>query len=159
MKKVYMTAIFEALLPKNIDLEKKPENIAVGGFSVRTKDGDIPFDFDTGSYASIRKLPGEANKFLIQYQSGEGPFFNEPDISDCYNEEYEKLGLSRNDITAKYLAGAEALTDFFVKCWDNEDREVDPTIKVIDIAFSDENNIVYPMTDNVIADFNKNYSL
>lgn len=155
MKEVYMHAIFEVIPPKNIDLKKNPTNITVGGFEVKTLDGTIPFDFDAGGCESIRRLPGNENKYLVNYQSGEGPFFNAPDITDCFDAEYHAIGLTRNSITASYLASAKEITEFFVMCWDADDQEIIPKVRLIDISFYDENEHKYSMTDSVIEAYNQ----
>ena len=63
--------------------------------------------------------------------------------------------LTRNDITAEYLAKAEELTEFFILCWDEEGKEVTPSkVNILDITFEDENHTPYTMADDVLARIN-----
>lgn len=82
---------------------KKPTNIDIGGFAIENEKGVIPFDFDA---ESRRVMPLSDSVYQIEYTSGHGPFFHDYDVSDSCDEEYAKLGLSRQDITARFLASA-----------------------------------------------------
>lgn len=153
MKNVYMRAVVEIMLPKKINLEKYPSNVSVGGFAVRTIDGDIPFDFEAGGVSSVEKI--NDMEYRVHYFSNENPAFCSPDVTDCYDEDYRACRLTRNDITAEYLAKAEELTEFFILCWDEEGKEITPSkVNILDITFEDENHTPYTMADDVLARIN-----
>lgn len=157
---VYMTAEFTVKLPVEIDLEENPDQISIGGFTVCTKDGEIPFDFDKSEY-SICKEKGYVLNNMIKgrmerHQAPNPEFrvhYEGSILSECYDEDYQQLGLKREDITAEYLSKAEKLEDFFVMCWDENDNEIIPKIYVHSIVFIDENATEFRVRSYPLLDF------
>ena len=155
MKSVYMNAVVEIMLPKKIDLEEHPSNISIGGFAVRTPDGEIPFDFEAGGVSKVEKI--NDLRYRIHYSSNENPAFCSPDVTDCYDEDYKACGLTRDDITAEYLSKAEDLTEFFILCWDEEGKEVTPTeVTLGEIVFENEEHKSFFVPFQILARYQIN---
>lgn len=62
---------------------KEAQAVSIGGFGFEVDGGLVPFDWDafTGT---------ECNK-VFQFQTGKGFLFNDYEISDCYDESFEKI--------------------------------------------------------------------
>lgn len=145
MKKVIMHGIFLARFEEPIDLAT--EKLSFEGFEVRTDKGDIPFDFDACSYDYEKVSDRE---YKITYQSGRGEFFNDSDVSEDFDEAYEKLCLTREDVTAKLLASASAVTEANITC---SDENVDFTCEILSMTFTDESGTEYSVDESVLKNF------
>ncbi len=158
---VDMCATFR-LLMKDADgnfrivTKKDVADISVGGFIFEIDGKNVPFDFE----ASGVKI----EEGLVNFQSGYGPFFNAHYLDDSYDDEYEKLGIQRNSLTASVLAATEKIEEFYVTIWDgngeeygigvNSDPDADFRLEVIEIEFADENANCYEVASDVIRCFN-----
>ena len=58
------------------------QNLSIGGYSFGIKDDLIPFDWDAFSC-------NEENG-IFNFETGRGPFFNDYEIPDYFDEEYEE---------------------------------------------------------------------
>lgn len=145
MKKVIMHGIFLARFEEPIDLAT--EKLSFEGFEVRTVKGDIPFDFDACSYDYEKVSDRE---YKITYQSGRGEFFNDSDVSEDFDEAYEELCLTREDVTAKLLAFASAVTEANITC---SDENVDFTCEILSMTFTDESGTEYSVDESVLKNF------
>ena len=41
---------------------------------------------------------------VFSFTTGKGPFFNDYEIPDYWDEEYKEIGITREEITAEFLA-------------------------------------------------------
>lgn len=149
---VYMSADFEITLPQSLDLVTHSDNISVGGFFAIVNGRGIPFDFDVTS-CDVEKI--NDTQYKCHYESGEGGYFKDPYISDCYTTEYLQMGLEREDITADFLASASELREFYVVCWDEQNNEIMPSaVRISDITFLNGTLQEFPVAQPVIDAFN-----
>lgn len=135
-------------------------NLSIGGYSFEINDDLIPFDWDAFSIS-------EENG-IFNFETGRGPFFNDYEIPDYFDEEYEEIGITREEITAEFLASAESIEDFFVNFDDHNGKEhgigwcVDNVnssqykINIIELSFMDVKTLAeYPVSKEVISKYNK----
>jgi hypothetical protein len=103
----------------------------------------------------------------LHYESGYGFLNNDFSLDDCYDREYDALGIDKNDITAEFLASASEIIEFYIDFASNHsDHEFgigdnrgdsDYRIKILDIAFVDmdgDEEKHYHVNQEVIARFN-----
>lgn len=134
-------------------------NLSIGGYSFEINDDLIPFDWDAYSC-------NEENG-IFSFETGRGPFFNDYEIPDYFDEEYEEIGITREEITAEFLASTESIEDFFVNFDDRNEKEhgigwcVDNVnssqykINIIEILFTDiETGNEYQVSNEVINNYN-----
>ena len=140
---------------------KEAQAVSIGGFSFEIDGGLVPFDWDA-FYGT------ECNK-VFQFQTGKGFLFNDYEISDCYDKSFEEIGLSREDITAEFLASVEHIDEFFVdfedingnecqcgECEQNGDDDEEYRIKILEMIFIDmETEEEYKVNQEVLDKFNK----
>ena len=166
--KIFMTAKFKLfkledgvykLLAKNL-----VEGLCVGGFTFVVDDKRVPFDWDA---FSCNEEDG-----VFTYESGYGFLFNDHELSDCYEDDWAEMGLSRSDITPGFLASASAIDDFHINFVDTCNDEVDLgdniqyglanklecKIELIDVSFADEDGNKYVIKDDVLKRFNLGYT-
>lgn len=144
------------ILKNNVPMTREDiKGLSVGGYSFVINEDLIPFDWDAFS--------GNESKNGFKFHTGYG-FFNDFEISDCYEDDYAELGLTRQDITAEFLASVEAIDEFNVDFYDGEDDHVigdnkgnsEYTINIISISFLDmDNDKLYHVSNDVIEKFNK----
>ena len=129
MNKMQMLAEFK--IKNHTDIK----HISVGGFCFNIDGQSVPFDFDA-SGAIIKDG-------VVKYESGYGAFFNDFEISDVYNSEYEDLGLDIDDISAEFLASADEIDEFYVHCEDSHGNVLnidDGDIEIIYVEFYDRDS-------------------
>ena len=135
-------------------------NLSIGGYSFEINDDLIPFDWDA---FSIREENG-----VFSFETGRGPFFNDYEIPDYFDEEYEEIGITREEITAEFLASTHCIEDFFVNFDDRNEKEhgigwcVDNVnssqykINIIELSFVDVKTLIeYPVSSEVLNKYNK----
>lgn len=159
--KIFMTAKFKLfkledgvykLLTKDL-----VEGLCVGGFTFTIGDKSVSFDWDA---FCCNEEDG-----MFTYESGYGFLFNDHELSDCYEEDWAEMGLSRSDITPEFLVSASAIEDFHINFVRNYSAEVDfgdnceygseYKIELLDVCFADENDNAYILSADVIKKFNK----
>lgn len=129
------------------------KSVYTGGFAFTINGKSIPFDFDAGG--TLKQITGE-----WLYESGYGPFFNEFNISDVYDNELRKMGVSPSEIDAKMLASTTYINEFYVEAFDSIGEEIVARIQIIDIYFEDiDNDERYYVRKDVIEDFNQRVNL
>lgn len=146
------TNIFELLTKEDLD------SISPGGFSFEIGEKVIPFDFDA-------QATSEENG-VFSYASGYGPFFNDFELTDCFDEEYEALGIAREEISPEMLASVTHIQEFFVNfeiksacgdngIGDNTDPDAEFLIKLLNVKFEDrESGKVFAVDEKVLGEFN-----
>lgn len=90
-------------------------NMSIGGYSFEISEDLIPFDWDAFSAS-------EENG-VFSFETGRGPFFNDYKIPDYWDEEYKEIGITREEITAEFLASVNHIEDFFVNFDDRDGKE------------------------------------
>ena len=157
--KISMYAKFQIL--KNINGSLTPltkedaDSVSIGGYYFIINGKEIPFDWDAFS--------GNEENGIFEFDTGYG-WFNDFELSDCYDEDYEKLGMVREDITAELLASVEEIGEFHINFIDADDNEVDLgfnddeqyKIKLVEIIFTDlENDKGYKVKQEVLDKYNE----
>lgn len=134
------------------------DEVCPGGFTFEIDGKAISFDWD--SHSTNEEVG------IFHYESGYGPFFNDFEISDCYDEEYEELGLKREDITAEFLASVTNINDFYINlvlkgedgdcdAGDNSDPNAEFFVEILSINFEDrETGDAFQVRKKVIKNYN-----
>lgn len=111
MMKISMSAEFQILknvggvfVPMN---DSEIEDVSVGGYEFVVGGLNVPFDWEAHE-------GGWERDGFLSFSTGRGWFFNNFELDSCYDEAYKEIGLSRDDITAEFLASAQYINDFFV---------------------------------------------
>ena len=155
-----MYAKFQIL--KNINGSLTPltkedtDSVSIGGYYFIINGKEIPFDWDAFS--------GNEENGIFEFDTGYGFIFNDFELSDCYDEDYEKLGMTREDITAEFLASVEEIGEFHINFIDVDGNEIDLgynddeqyKIKLVEIIFTDmETEKGYKVKQEVLDEYNK----
>lgn len=118
---IMMDATFQILENKNgklIPLSKKEvSSLSIGGYYFVIQGKEIPFDWDA--------FCGDEEDNVFNFTTGYGFAWNDFNLSDCYDEDYAELGITREDITAEYLASVDEITEFHINFIDEDDDECD----------------------------------
>ncbi len=149
-KQVQMYASVVVSFENPVDIDKV--DIDIGGFAVENEKGIIPFDFDASRFHIIQL---SAKEYHIDYASGRAPAFYDFDVSDSCDEEYAKIGLSHQDITAQFLASATRIAEFYVGCNDVNGVPIPCEISVKKIVFYNEDGQRFAIKKDVLQKSNK----
>lgn len=90
-------------------------NMSIGGYSFEINEDLIPFDWDAFSASE--------DNGVFSFETGRGPFFNDYEIPDYWDEEYKEIGITREEITAEFLASVSHIEDFFVNFDDRDGKD------------------------------------
>ena len=140
--------------------EENISSLSIGGFTFDIGDNAIPFDWDASS-------GGESNG-IFHFETGWGPFFNDFELTDCFDDEYAEMGIKREDISAEFLASVHHIQEFFV-CFNDKngdectagwysDNAKDSfyKIKLLSMVFEDmETAAHYQVPSKVLDEYNK----
>lgn len=139
---IMMNATFQILENKNgklIPLSKKEVGgLSIGGYYFVIQGKEIPFDWDA--------FCGDEEDNIFEFTTGYGFAWNDFNLSDCYDEYYTELGITRENITAKCLAEVDEITEFHVNFINENYEECDLgnnadieqyKIKLLEIVFTD----------------------
>lgn len=143
------------------------DNIATGGYSFVVGGETVPFDWDAFSVDEH-----EQDDCLFRVETGLGFLFNDFELPDYWDDEYAEMGLSRQDITAEFLASASSIDDFFVyfddescslfeECYagdieDNADPNVKYHVELLNVKFVEiETGKEYTVRSDVLEAFNR----
>lgn len=140
-----------------IQLTKEQTNsLSIGGYCFVIGEKVIPFDWDAFS--------GGEEDGIYEFDTGYG-WFNDFELSDCYDGNFKELGLSRDDITAEFLASAEQINEIHMNFVDENDDECDFgwnddeedfKIKLLEVILTDiDNDKEYKVSQEVLDKFNK----
>ena len=134
------------------------DNICPGGFTFEIGDKAVPFDWDAGATSD--------EDGIFHYESGYGPFFNDFELTDCFDDDYEELGLKREEISAEFLASVTNINEFYISLQlagedddkgigDNNHPETEFLIELLAISFKDrDTGNSYDVDEKVIEKFN-----
>ena len=157
--KISMHIKFRLFAKKNGSLimltKENTDGLSIGGYCFTIDGKEIPFDWDAFS--------GSEEDGVFEFETGYG-WFNDFDLSDCYDSDYEQLGISRADFTAEFLASAEQIKEVHMNFIDengeecdfgwNEDAE-DFKIKLLEISFAEvDSDKEYKVRQEVLDKFN-----
>ena len=162
--KISMLVDFQILKNNNGNFvplsNKEATSVSIGGFSFEIGDDTIPFDWDAFYGTEINKV--------FEFQTGKGFLWNDYEISDCYDEAYEGMGIKKEDITAKYLASVSHIDEFFVDFDDADGKEqgigwfaentdeAQYKINILEMSFYDlTTQTEYPVKQEVLDKYNK----
>lgn len=136
--------------------KENTDGLSIGGYYFVINGKEIPFDWDAFS--------GDEENGVFEFETGYG-LYNDFELSDCYDSDYEQLGISRDDLTAELLASPEQIKEVHMNFVDengdecdfgwNEDSE-DFKIKLLEVSFSDLDNLEkYTVNQEVLDKFNE----
>ena len=158
--KISMYIKFQLFAKENGNLimltKENTDGLSIGGYYFIIDGKEIPFDWDAFS--------GSEEDGVFEFETGYG-WFNDYDLSECYDEDYDQLGISRSDITAEFLASVEQIKEVHMNFLDengeecdfgwNEDAE-DFMIKLLEISFAEvESDKEYKVSQEVLDKFNE----
>jgi hypothetical protein len=159
--KISMYIKFQLFAKENENLimltKEQTDGLSIGGYYFIIDGKEIPFDWDAFS--------GSEEDGIFEFETGYG-LFNDFALSECYDEDYEQLGISRADITAKFLASAEQIKEVHMnfidkngdECdfgWNESDEDF--KIKLLEVGFvdmDDDDDIEYKISQEVLDKFN-----
>lgn len=153
--------ILENINGKYIPLSNnEARSVSIGGFGFEVNGNSIPFDWDAFSGT-------EENK-IFQFETGRGFLCNDYEIPDYWDKDYEEIGISRDDITAEFLASTTHINEFFVdfedtngeecQCgWYTDNRDDNRfKIKLLEMTFYDlDADKYYDVSKKVLDNYNK----
>ena len=155
--KMIMTARFK-LLQKGCEAPLTEDDIgdmSIGGFNFTVDGKTFGFDFDASACSMVE--PG-----IFEYESGYGPFFNDFEISEDFEEEIREAGLERLNLSAEFMASVERIDEFFVWFTDKDDTKEcdnggnDYYVELLWINFTDRDTVKgYDVKEKVIKKYNK----
>ena len=140
--------------------EEDFDSICPGGFAFEIEGKSVPFDWDAGSTSE--------DNGIFHYESGYGPFFNDFEISEDFDEDLAELELKREEISAEFLASVTNIDEFYVSLQlkgedddtgvgDNEDPDAEFCLELLNVGIEDrETGNVYEVDKKVIEKFNQN---
>lgn len=135
-------------------------NLSVGGYTFEIGDNAIPFDWDASS--------GNENNGIFHFETGWGPFFNDFELPDYFDDDYEEMGIKREEISAKFLASVDRIQEFFLGFDDDNGDECTAgwysdnandgfyKVKLLSMSFEDiETAERYQVPNEVLDRYNK----
>lgn len=135
------------------------KNMSIGGYSFEVNGGSIPFDWDA--------FTATEENGVFSFTTGKGPFFNDYEIPDYWDEEYNEIGITREEITAEFLASVSHIEDFFVDFEDSDGKEhgigwyadnensSQYKVNILNLAFVNvETADEYPVSKEVVNKYN-----
>lgn len=150
-KQVVMEATFAVHTMDEIDVEsliaRDLAYMDIGSFCF-IKDGkEVPFDFE----ATARTFGDHG---LIIYGNFDGFPVRICDVDPYYAIEYEKLGLSMEDITAEFLAAPEKIEEFTFRLCDEQDNQITCALELQKIIFINEKSQVFSVPEKLLYEYN-----
>lgn len=129
--------------------------LSVGGFIFVINGQSVPFDWDD--------CEGSEENGVFSFKTGQG-WCKNFELSDCYDKDYEALGLTRDIIDAKFLASVDKIKEMHMNFLDEDgnecdfgsnDAEEDFVIQILSIEFYDiQGDVSYSVAQPIIDTFN-----
>lgn len=104
---VIMSGEVEMTIP---GFDKVRDSFIFGAYAFVCDGNVIPVDF-SGTAWDIQQ---EGEKVTVSFTTGRTPLATDCFLDSCYEADYSSLGLRINDITAEFLAKANAISEFMV---------------------------------------------
>lgn len=126
-------------------------SIAIGGFEfeipLNGKSISVPFDWKSciglvNPTGTISCLHGERNSFSTG---------SDDELDDCYEEEWKRLGIKREDLSANVMANVTAIREFHVDYGPVADNNDGDELYIQRLSFLDETGREYEVSDEVLA--------
>lgn len=134
--------------------------LSIGGFTFDIGNNAIPFDWDASS--------GDEENGIFHFETGWGPFFNDFELTDCFDDDYEEMGIKREEISAEFLASVHHIQEFFTYFDDENGDECTAgwysdnakstfyKVKLLSMMFEDmETAARYQVPSKVLDEYNK----
>lgn len=121
---------FQMIAKMHINGGDEAHAVYTGGFAFVVDGKEILFDWDaSGTHKQ------EDGTWL--YESGYGAFFNDFELSDCYDAQLKKQNIDPRAINAYLLHKVSEITEFFVEVLDKDGNELSVTIDLLEVYFVD----------------------
>lgn len=104
---VIMSGQVEMVIP---GFDNDRDSFLWGGYSFVCEGKKIPVDF-SGIGWSIAQT---GDRILASFETGRTPLLTDCFLDDCYEADYQEVGLRINDITAEFLSKATSISEFMV---------------------------------------------
>ena len=143
--------IFKAPCDSPLEYKKDFTCQSTGGFDFQIAGKSVQFDFNTGETSIGCDFKNGLKESLCC-------FVGKHHISEDFEESLKDVGLSLNDITAEFLSRVTTINEIYFNFVDSEEQECDGGnyyIQVDSIAFEDDNNQGFSISQKVIDEFNK----
>lgn len=144
------------ILEHGVPLTKKElKSIFLGGYYFVIDRIEIPFDWDDVSGTELNGI--------FSFDTGVSSFGNNFELSNCYDDEYERLGVSRKNISAQLLSSVSKINDFHINFVNSDDEEIDLyyndddkyKIQLVKVSFIDvDSEIEFNVDKYVLDNFN-----
>ena len=134
--------------------------LSIGGFTFDIEDNAVSFDWDASS--------GDEENGIFHFETGWGPFFNDFELTDCFDDDYEEMGIKREEISAEFLASVHHIQEFFIGFDDENGDECTAgwysdnskdgfyKVKLLSMTFEDmESTERYQVLSEVLDKYNK----
>ena len=135
--------------------------VSIGGFRFAIGDKVVPFDWE--------QHYGEEEDNLFSYVTGAGFGHGTYELDDdCFERDYAKLGIKREDISAEFLSSVHHIEDFYVNFEDSGDDVsigyfsdnakpgAEYKLELVEISFEDiATGKYYDVKKEVLEAFNK----
>lgn len=121
-------------------------------FKINNKD-DLPLDFWSYTVNRIYQTDGDKTDKYIQIENYSHLDIDKfSQLEDCYDEEYKKLGYSRDIMTAEWLYKNITKIESIELLFDDIS---DDNLELIEFSFIDIcNGDIYKLSNTIINDFN-----
>ena len=136
--------------------KENTDGLSIGGYYFVIDGKEIPFDWDAFS--------GSEEDGVFEFETGYG-LYNDFELSECYDEDYNQLGILRADLTAEFLASVEQIKEVHMNFIDENGDECDFgwnetsedfKIKLLMVTFGDiDNDKEYVVNQEVLDKFNE----
>lgn len=152
-----MKIIMRYKLSFKVASEDEYGSFYLGGYIFKIKGMEIPFDF-TG-YAYRWNYDKDNSRMCLEYEGGKGVTHNEYELDECYDDEYKKLKLDKNAITAEFLSKVDEILEMQVDYSYVFLKDKLEDVKFEDITFEDlATGKIYSVDSNVVKQFNRKYN-
>lgn len=131
------------------DYKESGDGLSFGGycFDIQIRNVNRKIDFDFPGFAASVQEDG-----TLLLEAGADTWLGSNDyLDDCYDEEYENLGISRSTLTAAILASTTKIEEFTVNC------EGESDLRILSVIFEDDEGM-YPVSYAVIDEYNHRIS-
>lgn len=135
--------------------KEQTNGLSIGGFFLTINGQEVPFDWDD--------FNGSENNGVFSFETGRG-WFKDYELSDCYDSDYQTLGLNKESISAEFLASATQINEIHMNFIDANGDECDFgtntsdedfRIRILALAFTDVEALqTYAIAQDIIDEFN-----
>ena len=80
--------------------------LSIGGYEFLINGNAVPFDWDA--------IAGNEKNGIFEFDTGYGFLCNDFELGDYFDEDYARIGITRENITAEFLASAEKINEIHI---------------------------------------------